>query len=565
MPASLFDSELWKPALDRFAEATGLAVALFGADGKLGLGPVGSSALVKLFRQYGFEPGLFAECAQRCLRQSGARPAIAVAGAHGLTVVGSSLMLEGRIFGAAIAGYALAGFSQVATVQRWATSAAVPFDPLWDIVRQLAPVPERRLLLNGELLQVLGETLLRANERTRQYEDSVARLEAVAAARDEFLAVVSHELRSPLAPILGWAGVLKKDQSPDLVRRAAEAIERNVLLQARMVEDLLDMNLSGRGMIKLTPVILDLGACVRAVLESSGPDIERKGLRLEFIDSRQPLFVEADSARLQQIFSNIISNAVKFTPAGGGIRVVLTTQAGNAKAVVTDTGVGIAPAFLPFVFDMFRQQESGTQRGYQGLGVGLALVKRLTELQKGTVAVASAGSGSGSGTEVTIRFPIVRDTGLQEPVARTTQRAPAALGGLSILVVDDMEDARDTMQALLQHLGATVSVAADGSEGLAMVRKASPDIVLCDLRMPRMDGYEFIRELRREVLPAQPPVLALTALASSADRERTREAGFDGHLSKPCDEASLVAAVDAALHPRPDADRSAKTGTEAHA
>lgn len=389
----------------------------------------------------------------------------------------------------------------------------------------------------------------------------MVKLEAVAAARDEFLAVVSHELRSPLAPILGWAGMLKKDQSPELVHRAAEAIERNVLLQARMVDDLLDMNLSERGMIKLTPVILDLGACMRAVLESSGPDIERKGLRLEFIDSREPLFIDADSARLQQIFSNIISNAVKFTAAGGEIRVVVTTEAGNAKAVVTDTGVGIAPAFLPFVFDMFRQQESGTQRGYQGLGIGLALVKRLTELQKGTVAVAS----SGSGTEVTVRFPIVRETGIQEPVTRTLQRAPAALDGLSILLVDDMEDARDTMQALLQHLGATVAVAADGSEGLAVVRKASPDIVFCDLRMPRMDGYEFIRELRREVLPAQPPVLALTALASSADRERTREAGFDGHLSKPCDEASLVAAVNAALHPRPDADHSAKTVSEAHA
>ncbi len=556
MPVSLFESELWVPALEKFAEATGLAVELFGAHAKLEQGPVGSSALVKLFLQCGFEPGLFAECARRCLQQTGERPAIAVAEAHGLTVVGTSLMLEGRVVGAAIAGYALAGFAQVASVQRWAASAAVPFDLLWDIVRQQAPVPERRLVLHGELLQVLGDALLREHDRTRQYELTVAKLEAVAAARDEFLAVVSHELRSPLAPILGWAGVLKNDQSPDLVRRAAEAIERNVLLQARMVDDLLDMNLSERGMIKLTPVILDLGACMRAVLESTSPDIEHKGVRLEFIDAREPLFIDADSARLQQIFSNIVSNAVKFTAAGGEIRVVITRQAGDAKVVVTDTGVGISPGFLPFVFDMFRQQESGTQRGYQGLGIGLALVKRLTELQKGTVAVASAGSGRG--TEVTIRFPIVRAPDIHEPVAGTTQRAPAALAGLSILLVDDMEDARDTMQALLQHLGATVSVAADGSAGLDMVRKASPDLVLCDLRMPRMDGYEFIRELRRGALPAQPPVVALTALASNADRERTREAGFNGHLNKPCDEAALVAAVDTALHSGSDADPAAK-------
>ena len=556
MPVNLFESELWVPALEKFAEATRLAVELFAAHAKLEQGPVGSSALVKLFLQCGFEPGLFAECARRCLQQTGERPAIAVAEAHGLTVVGTSLMLEGRVVGAAIAGYALAGFAQVASVQRWAASAAVPFDVLWDIVRQQAPVPERRLVLNGELLQVLGDALLRENDRTRQYEETVTKLEAVAAARDEFLAVVSHELRSPLAPILGWAGVLKKDQSPALVYRAAEAIERNVLLQARLVDDLLDINLSERGMIKLSPTILDLAACVRSVLDSSAPDIERKGLHLDFIDTREALFIEADSCRLQQVFSNILLNSVKFTPTGGAIRVVISAQGGDAKVVVTDTGAGISPEFLPFVFDIFRQQERGTQRGYQGLGIGLALVKRLTELQKGAVAVASAGSGSG--TEVTVRFPIVREKGIHEPVARTTERAPAALAGLSILLVDDMEDARDTMQALLQHLGATVSVAADGSAGLDMVREVSPDLVLCDLRMPHMDGYEFMRELRRGVLPSHPPVLALTALASNADRERTREAGFNGHVSKPCDEATLIAAIDAALYSRSDADQVAK-------
>jgi signal transduction histidine kinase/CheY-like chemotaxis protein len=553
--ARLFDSDLWEPALDKFAEVTGLAVELFGADGKPEQGPVGSTALVKLFRRYGYEPGLFAECARRCLLQTGVRSAVTVADAHRLTVVGTSLMLEGRIVGAAVGGYAIAGFSQVAEVQRWAESAAVPFDALWDIARRQAPVPERRLLLHGELLQVLGDTLLRENHRTRQYEDMVAKLEAAATAKDEFLAVVSHELRSPLAPILGWAGVLKKDQSPELVQRAAEAIERNVLLQARLVDDLLDMNLTERGMVKLDLVILDLAACVRAVLETATPDIEQKGLRLEVVDTGKPLFIEADAGRLQQIFSNIISNAVKFTPDGGGIRVAITTQAGDAEVVVTDTGSGIAPAFLPFVFDMFRQQESGTQRGYQGLGIGLALVKKLAELQKGSVTVTSAGTGRG--TEVTVRFPRAPAPDLREPAASTTQAPPATLGGLAILVVDDIEDTRESMRTMLQQLGATVYVAGDGSAGLDMVRNASPDLVLCDLRMPRMDGFEFIREMHRRILPPHPPVLALTALASSADRERTRKAGFDGHICKPCDEATLVAAVEAALHSRPHAGHAA--------
>ena len=377
------------------------------------------------------------------------------------------------------------------------------------------------------------------------------KLEAAAAAKDEFLAVISHELRTPLAPILGWASILKSDQTPALVRKAAEAIERNVLLQTRMVDDLLDTNLTARGVVRLDLRILELAPCLRAAVEANALELGKKSMRLAVDDADTPLFVKADSSRLLQVFSNIISNAVKFTPAGGSIRIALTREGDSAKVVVTDTGVGISPEFLPFVFEMFRQQEFGTQREFQGLGIGLALVKRLTELQKGSVALTS--EGTGHGTEVTVRLPLVAEPETAVPAPVLTIPPAATLAGLSLLVVDDMEDARETLRELLQHLGAKVSVAGSGREGLDIVRDAGPDLVLCDLRMPRMDGFEFIRQLNCETLPAPPPVVAVTALTSEADQQRTRKAGFDGHINKPYDELAIVAAVFAALQRHPDA------------
>ena len=550
MDNPLFDADRWKPALSKFGQVTGLTVELFGADANLAMDAEYLMPLVRLFRKHAFEPGLFADCARRCLLQNGSRPAIAVTEAHGLTVVGTSLVLEGAVVGAAVAGYAFAGFSQVTAIQNWAKSTGVPFDPLWSIARAQQPVPERRLLLNGELLQVLGDSLLREQHRTRQYKDIVVKLEAAAASKDEFLAVVSHELRTPLAPILGWASILKNDQSPTLVRKAAEAIERNVLLQTRMVDDLLDTNLTARGAMRLDLRILELSAWVRAAVETNAPDIGKKSIRLEFNDAGDPLFVKADSSRLLQVFGNIISNAVKFTPAGGAIRIAITREDQSAKVVVADTGVGIAPAFLPFVFDMFRQQDYGTRREFQGLGIGLALVKRLTEIQKGSVGITS--EGTGRGTEVTVRFPLAAAPDLADRTPATASPSAATLAGLSLLVVDDVEDARETLRELLQHLGANVSVAGSGREGLDIVRDAGPDLVLCDLRMPRMDGFEFVRELNRATSPVHTPVVAVTALTSDTDHQRTREAGFEGHINKPYDEVAIVAAVYAALHRHPD-------------
>ncbi|HYN12691.1 MAG TPA: hybrid sensor histidine kinase/response regulator [Burkholderiales bacterium] len=543
---SLFSSDLWQPALDKYTEVTGLTVELFGLERQVTLSTVHPTPLVQLFLKYGFEPGLFAECARRCLSQTSLRPAVVAAESHGLAVVGASLVLEGAIVGAAVAGYAFAGFSQVAAVQRWAKSAGVPFESLWTIARRQVPVPERRLMLYGELLQVLGDALLRENYRTRQYEDAVVKLQAASAAKDEFMAVLSHELRTPLAPIAGWASVLKHTDNLEQVHRAAEAIERNAFLQSRMIDDLLDMNRISHGTIRLDLEILNLQALIRPAVETSAHAIDKKSVRLEIVGAAEPLLVDGDAGRLQQVFRNVISNAVKFTPAGGSIRVTLSREAYNALIVVTDTGVGIAPEFLPFVFDIFRQQEQGTRREHEGLGIGLSLVKKLTELHKGTVSVASAGTGRG--TVVSIRLPLAAQIPDLDAAALPVKEPSAStLAGHSILVVEDSEDTRESLRILLENLGAQVSVARDGREALDMIQDADPDLVLCDLRMPNMDGYEFMRELQRGASPVHPPVLAMSGFASEADYTRTREAGFTAHIRKPYDAAGIVAAVGAAL------------------
>jgi signal transduction histidine kinase/ActR/RegA family two-component response regulator len=542
---SLFGSDLWKSALDKYAQATGLSVELFETDAQMVLGSTHLTPLAALFREYRFEPGLFAECARRCLGQTYDRPAIVAAESHGLTVVGTSLVLEGEIVGAAVAGYALAGFSQVSSVQRWARSAGLPFERLWSIMRQQAPVPERRLLLHGELLQVLGDALLRENYRTRQYEDTVVKLEAASAARNEFLAVLSHELRTPLTPIAGWASVLKKS-GVEQVRRAAESIERNALLQSQMIDDLLDMSRIRHGAAGLDLEILDLAASVRAAAETSAAAAESKALSMEISGPDEPLLVEGDAGRLQQVFANIISNAVKFTPAGGSVRISLRREAGDALVRIRDTGRGIAPEFLPYAFEIFRQQERSTHRSNEGLGIGLSLVKKLTELHKGTVSIESAGPGRG--TEVSVRLPLAAR--LPEAAATPAAAEPGvpALAGLSVLVVEDSADARESLRELLDVLGAKVCLAGDGREALDMMAQdATFDVVLCDLLMPHVDGFEFIGALDSRSAPAHPPIIAVSGLASDESLERTLRAGFAGHVQKPFSEGSITAAIQAAL------------------
>lgn len=536
------DLSTWLPALEKFGAVTHLTVIVYAEDRIVG-GPFHATPLHTLFARHGYDPRIFEECARRCVSQVRDRQAVVVPLQDGLAVVGAPLVLGGQIVGAAVAGYALVDFVGSSAIEHLARAAQVPFKEIWDIARAQQPIPERRLKLQGELLQVLGEAILRENSRARGSEMTAAALAAESAEKDDFLAVVSHELRTPLTPIVAWARILKLGDDPARAHHAAEVIERNALLETRLVDDLLELTRARLGKSALDLRVHDLNEVLRSAIEGIADDIHEKGLARDVVESREPLLVKVDEQRVQQILRNVLLNAVKFTPDGGRISVVLSQEGDMAALRIRDTGEGVAPEFISTAFELFRQQKSGAGGRHAGLGIGLSLVKQLTELHGGRVTLES--EGVGLGTQVTIQFPLV--SGSLHALPDRAPTAAADLDGRRLLVVDDTDDNREAIRLLLEELGAEVRVAANGFEALNMVRSGEFDVVLCDLRMPRMDGFQFMVALRDLPDDRVPPVIATSGLTSSADHMRTEAAGFAGHLNKPFDEHRLVAAIETAI------------------
>ena len=545
-PTTRFDLAAWSAALDKFGEVTHLSVCLHGAGGELIGIPAPITPLYSVFLEHAYDPGLFSECVRLCLAQSiDHRPAVIVARGSGLAVVGTSLVIDGAMVGAAVAGYAVVDFPDSVAVARLARDGGVPFTRLWDVARHQQPMPARRLVLHGELLQVLGDTLLRETHRAQQYEAMAAELRTALVAKDEFLAVLSHELRSPLTPILGWAQILKSEDGATQRLRAATTIERNARLQLRLVDDLLELTRTARGAAVLHLKVQSVGDALRGALESLGDTASVKGVAVHFRDSDHQVFIDADRDRLQQVFRNVLSNALKFTPAGGSVEVTFEASVGQAVVRILDTGDGIAPEFLPFVFEMFKQEEQGRRRTHGGLGIGLALVKALVEAHGGSVSISS--DGAGKGTLVTMAFPAVEEPAASPAPGAERSSAGRELQGVRALIVDDMEDMRDFIRVTLERFGAEVISAEDGIAALDALTRERVQLVLCDLRMPRMDGFEFLREFERLEGSGHAPVIAVSALAGSADHLRTSAAGFEGHLDKPFDDDDLLALVGAVL------------------
>ena len=542
---ALFDLELWQPALTKYGAVVQMSVSLFGVDEQIVCGPIPITPIVGLFEAHGHKPDACDECVRACLAQAiDDRPPVVIALPSGLAVVGVSILSDGRIVGALIAGYAPVTFCESWGIARLARETGAPFQDLWAAVRSLQPIATARLVQHAELLKVLGDSLLRENRLRRHSEATAMQLTELAAVKDGFLAVLSHELRTPLTPILGWASMLKQRSDPKVVH-AAEVIERNAIFQLRMVEDLLELTRNMQGKLVLDRKVISLNEHVRAALEAVAADALKKHIAPAFIDAPVPCWIHADSDRVQQVLRNVLVNALKFTPHGGTVTITLTREGDQAFVRIRDTGEGIAPDFLPSVFQMFQQQEKGTRRTHPGLGIGLALVKQLTEAHGGAVSMTSAGVGQGA--EATLRWPLA--TVPAEPPALGPGEDQLALAGHRILIVEDTDDSREAMCEMLRRFGADVVTATDGIEGLERA-SGDVDVILCDLRMPRMDGFEFLRTLIGTEGPNHPPVIAVSGLASSSDHLATQAAGFTAHLDKPFDDGRLLAMVRVAIAAR---------------
>ena len=385
--------------------------------------------------------------------------------------------------------------------------------------------------------------------------EQTARAEAERANRikDEFLAVLSHELRSPLNPILGWSQLLQGGKlSPAKTTKALETIERNARLQSQLIEDLLDVSRILQGKLRLNVAPVNVATIILSALETVQLAAESKQIQIQTILNPDVGLVLGDTGRLQQIVWNLLSNAVKFTPESGRVEVRLTQIPHQVQIQVTDTGKGIVPDFLPYVFEHFRQEDGATTRKFGGLGLGLAIVRQLIELHGGTVFAESPGEGQGA--TFTVRLPLLNDDSrTQQPEAVNSSQSPdmssLPLAGLRILVVDDEPDSRDFVAFVLQESGAEVISLSSAAEALESIGSAAPDLIISDIGMPEMDGYMLIDRIRSQLgaKSRELVAIALTAYAGEANERQILQAGFNKHLSKPIDPSELVATVARAM------------------
>ena len=377
--------------------------------------------------------------------------------------------------------------------------------------------------------------------------------------KDEFLATLSHELRTPLNGILGWSHIMQQDNADaKVIAQGLEVIERSARAQAEIIDDLLDMSRIISGRVRLDVQRLDLSAVVQSAVETARPTAETKGIRLQtVIDPLNGVVVSGDFNRLQQVLWNLLSNAVKFTPKGGRVQVLLQRINSHLEISVIDTGEGIKPEFLPFVFDRFRQADASTTRRHGGLGLGLSIVKQLVELHGGSVRVNSDGPGRGSTFIVALPFTVLRGYPESEGERRHPRLAPEHTGttdfdvdikGIRVLVVDDETDARTLVKRLLEGCHAVVTAAESANEAVELLHGHKFDVLICDIGMPGEDGYSLIKRIRSLGVDrgGDIPAIALTAYARVDDRVKAIAAGFQMHIAKPVEPVELVTLVAAA-------------------
>jgi PAS domain S-box-containing protein len=422
-----------------------------------------------------------------------------------------------------------------------------------------APIRDDEGNIIGAILVFHDVSERRASERERERlfkSEKAARSEAESANRlkDEFLATVSHELRTPLNAILGWASMLNRGNlKEENVRSALQIIERNAKAQAEIIGDILDVSRIITGKLQIESKPVELATVIQSAVDTLYPAAEAKSINLTVSLDEKTGFVTGDADRLQQVIWNLVSNAIKFTPAGGQVEVRLKQIDSHAEISVSDTGIGITEKFLPFVFERFRQADSSSTRDESGLGLGLAIVRHLVELHGGTVRAESEGAGKGA--TFTIKLPLTAGESLTSadktsfalnPSKETRGAAQTLdLKGLRVLVVDDDPDTLEVLHLMLSQYGAEVRTAASSADALATFLDWKPAVLVSDIGMPNEDGYSLIGKIRG--LSAEQggntPAAALTAYVRERDKRQAIDAGFQMHIAKPVEQATLAEAV----------------------
>jgi PAS domain S-box-containing protein len=390
-----------------------------------------------------------------------------------------------------------------------------------------------------EFLETITQYVTVAYERLRLIEE----MREQDRRKDEFLATLSHELRNPLAPIRNGLHLFRLAAgNPSIVETARSMMERQVDHMVRLVDDLLDMSRISRNKLELRREWVELGTVLRTAVETSRPMIDAAGHALELQLPEAPVLLDADPVRLAQVFSNLVNNAAKYTPRGGRIRVAAHGGADEVRVTVSDNGIGIAPAELARIFDMFVQLERTPESAHGGLGIGLTLVKRLVEMHDGEVTARSAGPGQGSEFEVRLPIVVPDRAGASAERPEDSRAQPRR----RIVVADDNRDAADSLAMMLQCLGHEVFVAHDGEAAVELATSVEPDIAFLDLGMPRMTGHEAARRICEQSNARRPMLVAITGWGQEEDRRRSSAAGFDRHLVKPVDLAMLQAVIEEA-------------------
>jgi signal transduction histidine kinase len=468
----------------------------------------------------------------------------------GVSILGAGLVLtilvRWRIVRALEAAVAASrGVARGAPLPQW-TSRITEFDDLATGLRDAAAILDRRLEERDDAERKrarVADDLERALTR----EHSARRTaEMMSRAKDEFVATVSHELRTPLNAIFGWVSILRTGAlDADGQTKALEVIDRNMRVQAKLIEDLLDLARVIRGTVRLEMHPVDMAAVVESAVDAMKPAADARRVKLRVDAPATVATVSGDSSRLQQVVWNLLSNSIKFCEAGDEVEVIVRQEGDDAVVVVKDTGAGIDPAFLPHVFDRFRQEMSDVTREHSGLGLGLSLVRHLVELHGGTVTAESGGKSKGS--TFTVRLPRIgapaADGTRPELAAQAPEVPPTALQGLHILAVDDEADARQLVNSVLTRAGADVTSVESVRDAIASLEERIPDIVVTDIAMPHTTGFDLVRQLRADPRWCEIPIIALTAYARSEDRAQALSLGFTAHMGKPFTPRALVALV----------------------